>query len=57
MNKLFKYFSKTKTIPLVRKGKPTGQWVEFIKNDETYHKLIKVYGKIPKEIEVVPINK
>jgi hypothetical protein len=42
-------------IPLVRDGVPTGQWVECRKGDETYVKLIKIYGlPLPKQIEVVP---
>jgi hypothetical protein len=44
-------------IPLVRNGEPTGQWIECEKGDETYIKLIKVYGHpLPKQIEVVPYN-
>lgn len=46
---------KTIIIPLVRDKIPTGQWVECKKGDETYIKLIKLYGyPLPKQIEVVP---
>jgi|NOAtaT_7_FD_contig_21_9122592_length_605_multi_3_in_0_out_0_2 hypothetical protein len=42
-------------IPLVRDGKPTGQWVECRKGDDTYIKLLKLYGHpLPEQIEVVP---
>lgn len=46
---------ETIIIPLVRDGVPTGQWVECKKGDETYIKMVKVYGyPLPKQIEVVP---
>jgi hypothetical protein len=42
-------------IPLVQDGAPTGQWVECKKGDETYIKMVKLYGyPLPKQIEVVP---
>ena len=62
MKNFFKRFKRlfeeeTIIIPLVRDGKPTGQWVECKQGDETYIKLIKVYGyPLPKQIETVPYN-
>ena len=42
-------------IPLVRNGVKTGQWVECYKGDDTYKKLVIIYGEpLPKQIEVVP---
>lgn len=62
MNKIFNWFKnlfkeELIIIPLVRDGIPTGQWVECKKGDETYIKLLKIYGpSLPKQIEVVPYN-
>ena len=51
-------FKKKIIIPLVRNGVPTGQWVECMKKDDTYKKLVIIYGEpLPKQIEVVPVNK
>ena len=45
-------------IPLVRDGEKTGQWVECYKGDETYNKLVILYGEpLPAQIEVVPVKK
>ena len=54
--KFFNIFKKKPIIiPLVRNGVKTGQWVECYKGDDTYQKLIKIYGEpLPKQIEVVP---
>ena len=63
LNKLASWYKKLVKeekiiIPLVRDGKPTGQWVECEQGDETYIKLIKIYGyPLPQQIEVVPYNK
>lgn len=63
MKKIFSWFidlfkERTVIIPLVRNGVKTGQWVECKKGDDTYIKLLKIYGyPLPKEIEVVPYNK
>lgn len=55
MNFFKKLFKKKMIIPLVRKGAPTGLWVECYKGDEVYQKLIKVYGfPLPTQIEVEP---
>ena len=55
MNFFKKLFKKKIIIPLVRKGIPTGQWVECYKGDDIYKKLIKVYGDpLPTKIEVEP---
>jgi hypothetical protein len=55
MNFFKKLFKKKIIIPLVRKGIPTGQWVECYKGDDIYEKLIKVYGDpLPTQIEVEP---
>lgn len=56
----FKWMKRPKliTIPLVRNGVKTGQWVECYKGDITYNKLIKIYGEpLPKQIEVEPLDK
>ena len=38
-------------------GKPNGQWVECFKGDDTYKKLVTLYGEpLPKQIEVKPIE-
>ena len=48
-------FRKKIIIPLVRNGVKTGQWVECYKGDDTYKKLVIIYGEpLPKQIEVVP---
>ena len=48
-------FRKKIIIPLVRNGSTTGQWVECYKGDDTYKKLVHIYGEpLPKQIEVVP---
>jgi hypothetical protein len=58
MNWFQKLFKKKIIIPLVRKGTPTGQWVECYKGDDIYNKLIVLYGKpLPKQIEVEPLVK
>jgi hypothetical protein len=58
MNWFQKLFKKKIIIPLVRKGIPTGQWVECYKNDHIYLQLTAVYGKpLPKQIEVEPLTK
>jgi hypothetical protein len=55
MNFFKKLFKKKIIIPLVRKGIPTGQWVECYKGDDIYKKLIKVYGDpLPTQIKVEP---
>ena len=55
MNFFKKLFKKKIIIPLVRKGIPTGQWVECYKGYDIYKKLIKVYGDpLPTQIEVEP---
>jgi hypothetical protein len=42
-------------IPLTTNGKENGLWVECRKGDETYVKLIKIYGlPLPKTIETEP---
>lgn len=41
-------------IPLVRNGNPTGMRVECFKDDETYKKLVIIYGEpLPKQIETI----
>lgn len=55
----FKRIFKKKPIiiPLVRKGIPTGQWVECFKGDDIYKKLVILYGEpLPKQIEVEPLK-
>lgn len=55
----FKRIFKKKPIiiPLVRKGVPTGQWVECFKGDDIYKKLVMLYGDpLPKQIEVEPLK-
>ena len=50
-------FRKKITIPLVRKGIPTGQWIEIYKNDKYYKALVRAYGKpLPTTIETVPVE-
>jgi hypothetical protein len=56
----FTYLIKGKpiVIPLIRDGKPTGQWVECYKNDKYYKILVSQYGEpLPTHIEVEPIIK
>ena len=49
-------FKKLKKIPLYRGDTPTGQWVEYVKGDEVYDKLVKIYGlPLPKKIQVAPL--
>lgn len=56
MNTIFNLFRKKIKIPLVRGGKPTGQWVEVYKNDKYYKILVEQYGEpLPKQIEVEPV--
>ena len=44
-------------IPLVRDGKPTGQWVECYKNDYVYKILVLNYGEpLPTQIEVESVK-
>jgi hypothetical protein len=58
MNRIFNLFRKKIIIPLVKKGVPTGQWVEIYKNDKYYKILVAQYGEpLPKQIEVEPIIK
>ena len=56
IKKFFNLFKKKPIIiPLVRKGKETGLWIECFKGDNTYQKLVKVYGEpLPIQIEVEP---
>jgi hypothetical protein len=57
MIKFLNLFKKSIKIPLTTKGKETGQWIECVKGDETYQKLIKLYGiPLPKQIEVEPLK-
>ena len=45
------------TIPLVRNGEPTGQWVECYKNDYVYKILVLNYGEpLPNQIEVESVK-
>jgi hypothetical protein len=60
MKKIFNLFKKKKLIkiPLVKNGIETGLWVECYKGDNTYDKLVKIYGlPLPKTIETVPLKK
>lgn len=44
-------------IPLTTNGVKNGLWVECFKGDETYNKLVKIYGEpLPKQIETVPVK-
>jgi hypothetical protein len=57
MRRLLNLFRKKITIPLVRKGIPTGQWIEIYKNDKYYKALVRAYGKpLPTTIETVPVE-
>lgn len=58
MKWLFNLFKKKPiTIPLTRRGVPTGQWIEVYKNDKYYNMLVQRYGlPLPKQIEVEPIE-
>jgi hypothetical protein len=50
-------FRKKIIIPLVRRGIPTGQWVEIYKNDKYYKVLVREYGEpLPSQIEVEPVE-
>ena len=55
---LFNIFKKKLIIiPLVFNGQANGQWVECFKGDDTYNKLVKLYGEpLPKQIEVKPVE-
>ena len=55
---LFNIFKKKPIIiPLVFNGQPNGQWVECFKGDDTYKKLVMLYGEpLPKQIEVKPVT-
>jgi hypothetical protein len=61
-NKINNFFTrlikgKLITIPLVRNGEPTGQWVECYKNDNVYKILVRNYGEpLPTQIEVEPLK-
>ena len=57
--KIFNLFKKKIIkIPLTTNGVENGLWVEYYKEDDTYKKLVKVYGlPLPKTIETIPINK
>lgn len=55
IKRFFNLFRKKIIIPLVRKGVPTGLWVECYKGDDVYKKLIVLYGDpLPTQIEVEP---
>jgi hypothetical protein len=56
IKKFFNLFKKKPIIiPLVRKGVPTGQWIECFKGDDIYKKLVMLYGDpLPIQIEVEP---
>ena len=42
---------------MVRRGVPTGQWVEIYKNDKYYKVLVREYGEpLPSQIEVEPVE-
>ena len=57
MRRLLNLFRKKIIIPLVRRGVPTGQWVEIYKNDKYYKALVRAYGKpLPTTIETVPVE-
>jgi hypothetical protein len=57
MRRLLNLFRKKITIPLVRRGIPTGQWVEIYKNDKYYKVLVREYGEpLPSQIEVEPVE-
>ena len=55
---LFNIFKKKPIIiPLVFNGQENGQWVECFKGDDTYKKLVMLYGEpLPKQIEVKPVT-
>jgi hypothetical protein len=61
-NKINNFFTrlikgKLITIPLVRNGEPTGQWVECYKNDYVYKILVLNYGEpLPNQIEVESVK-
>jgi len=61
-NKINSFFTrlikgKLITIPLVRNGEPTGQWVECYKNDYVYKILVLNYGEpLPNQIEVESVK-
>jgi len=56
INKILNWFKKKPIIiPLTTNGKENGLWVECYKGDDTYKKLVKIYGKpLPKQIETEP---
>jgi len=56
IKKFFNLFKKKPIIiQLVRKGVPTGQWIECFKGDDIYKKLVMLYGDpLPIQIEVEP---
>ena len=57
IERLLNLFRKPIIIPLVRKGIPTGQWVEVYKNDKYYKVLVREYGfPLPSQIEVEPVE-
>ena len=57
MRRLLNLFRKKIIIPLVRRGIPTGQWVEIYKNDKYYKVLVREYGEpLPSQIEVEPVE-
>lgn len=38
-------------------GQENGQWIECFKGDDTYNKLVKLYGQpLPKQIKVKPVE-
>jgi hypothetical protein len=53
---MFYWFKKKPIIiPLVKNGIKNGLWIECYKGDDTYKKLVLLYGEpLPKQIEVVP---
>lgn len=59
MNKILNWFKKKSIIiPLTTNGKEIGLWVECYKGDDTYNKLVNIYGlPLPKTIETSPVKK
>ena len=56
INKILNWFKKKHIIiPLTTNGEEIGLWIECYKGDDTYKKLVKIYGKpLPKQIETKP---
>lgn len=58
--KLFNWFKKKQPIiiPLTTNGTKNGLWVECYEGDDTYNKLVKIYGlPLPQTIETTPVKK